>query len=453
MSQSNIPDINPDITLNREDVINLLLASIAMEELSLAHIVNAEGEKLQYVLGTIPGLDEAATLDEILQVNDNVQDMLSTVIKKELLLDNKLNQVTKIIPDGSTGVTGPTGPAGATGPTGPAGATGPTGPTGELVPGDPLFNVLGGGGTATVGVGEDLIFVSDTLDINVSDQSAVVSLETTAEAGPTGATGPTGPIGETGPIGPTGDTGEVGPTGPTGDTGEMGPIGPTGDTGEIGPTGPTGDTGEVGPTGPAGDTGEVGPTGPTGDTGEMGPTGPTGDTGEIGPTGPTGATGPNVATTGFSARRTPTTLATTNQLGDWTVSSPNFSSESFNPTTGDFTVPESGRYAIKAIVSYTTTAAISVSLGTGIDPSFVIRRTSPTTTDLITGLFPLLNVNVLVLSLRAILGNSSVTLTGDVELNEGDVIGLFYESDGLNINLNLGGTTDSATVWSIHRIT
>lgn len=45
MSQPNLPNITPNITLSRSSVINLLLASIAMEELGLAHIINAEGEK------------------------------------------------------------------------------------------------------------------------------------------------------------------------------------------------------------------------------------------------------------------------------------------------------------------------------------------------------------------------------------------------------------------------
>ena len=46
MSYPNLPNITPTITIKREDVINLLLASIAMEELSLAHIINSEGEKI-----------------------------------------------------------------------------------------------------------------------------------------------------------------------------------------------------------------------------------------------------------------------------------------------------------------------------------------------------------------------------------------------------------------------
>ena len=78
-------------------MINLLLASIALEELGLAHIINAEAEKIQYALGTIPGLTPAATLADILDVNESVQDMLELVMKKELLLESKLKQIIKAL--------------------------------------------------------------------------------------------------------------------------------------------------------------------------------------------------------------------------------------------------------------------------------------------------------------------------------------------------------------------
>ncbi len=38
MSFPTIPNINPSITLTRENAIDLLLASIAFEELGLAHV-------------------------------------------------------------------------------------------------------------------------------------------------------------------------------------------------------------------------------------------------------------------------------------------------------------------------------------------------------------------------------------------------------------------------------
>ncbi|WP_242503588.1 MULTISPECIES: hypothetical protein [Bacillus cereus group] len=48
------------------------MASIALEKLGLAHIINAEAEKIQYAIGTLSGLSPAATLVEILAVNESV---------------------------------------------------------------------------------------------------------------------------------------------------------------------------------------------------------------------------------------------------------------------------------------------------------------------------------------------------------------------------------------------
>lgn len=51
MSLPTFPDEN--LSINREDAVNYILTSIAMEELALSHILNAEGEKIQYVIGTL----------------------------------------------------------------------------------------------------------------------------------------------------------------------------------------------------------------------------------------------------------------------------------------------------------------------------------------------------------------------------------------------------------------
>lgn len=166
MSQPSFPE-TPDVT--REDVINQILSSVAMEELGLSHIINAEGEKLQYILGTIPGLaGPAATIEDLLDANESVQNLLQSASYNQLFLKSKMQQaLASSEMAGPTGATGPTGPAGdpggPTGPTGPAGATGPIGPAGAQ--------------------------------------------------GPTGAPGPTG---DTGPTGPTGAQGSTGATGPTG---------------------------------------------------------------------------------------------------------------------------------------------------------------------------------------------------------------------------------------------
>lgn len=186
MSLPSFPNVDPPI--QREDAVNQILSSIAMQELGLSHILNAEGEKLQYILGTLPGLSgPPATVSDVLAANESVRSMLEMAAQNQLFLKAKMQGALAASP--MQGPTGPTGPTGATGPAGgPAGPTGPAGPAGAT--------------------------------------------------GATGATGPTGPTGATGATGATGPAGAVGATGATGITGA------TGATGAMGPTGPTGPDGE-----------------------------------------------------------------------------------------------------------------------------------------------------------------------------------------------------------------
>ena len=181
MSLPSFPNIDPPI--QREDAVNQILSSIAMEELGLSHILNAEGEKLQYILGTLPGLSgPAATVEDVLSANESVRNLLKAAVQNQIFLKAKMQGALEASPmQGPAGPTGPTGSAGATGATGATGAAGATGATGSV-----------------------------------------------------GATGATGPAGPTGPTGPTGATGPAGPTGPD----LFGPDGPTGPTGPAGPTGP-----------------------------------------------------------------------------------------------------------------------------------------------------------------------------------------------------------------------
>ncbi|MCY9530350.1 hypothetical protein M5X04_13580 [Paenibacillus alvei] len=149
MSQSNIPNITPIISVTRDDAINLLLSSIALEELGLSHIINAEGEKIQFALGTLPGVTSPpATISDILLVNQSVRNTIQDLTKKEFLLQNKLDSILSTpISVGPTGPTGPTGPStgvtGTTGATGAIGATGATGATG-------VTGVTGAPGTGAI---------------------------------------------------------------------------------------------------------------------------------------------------------------------------------------------------------------------------------------------------------------------------------------------------------------
>ena len=107
MSFPNIPDVNPIINFRQEDAVNLLLASIAFEELGLAHLINAEAEKIQFVLGTLPGRTPTTppTIDDLLTINRSVEQILRDVIKKEMLLQFKLEDVISISTTTSTSTT------------------------------------------------------------------------------------------------------------------------------------------------------------------------------------------------------------------------------------------------------------------------------------------------------------------------------------------------------------
>ncbi|MBD0399528.1 collagen-like protein [Bacillus sp. 2211] len=216
MSQPNLPNITPVVTLSRDDTINLLLSSIAMEELGMAHILNAEGEKIQYALGTIPGLTgPPSSLADILNLNESVRDTLDSLMKQELLPGSKLDSISNI-------------------PTlaGPTGATGPTGVTGAGLQGIVAFNPLI---APTYTTGQVVLYNGSSYVANVNSPSGTP--ETSADytllaaAGSTGATGSTGPTGITGATGGTGSTGITGVTGPTGVTGATGITGPPGSTG------------------------------------------------------------------------------------------------------------------------------------------------------------------------------------------------------------------------------
>src|SRR5690625_4095700 len=89
-----IPDFTPEISITREDAGVLLLASIAKEEMALAHIVNAEAEKLQYVHGTLfEGQRPTHAVDVAMVVNESMLRMMHTVTTKEVLLQMQLSNV------------------------------------------------------------------------------------------------------------------------------------------------------------------------------------------------------------------------------------------------------------------------------------------------------------------------------------------------------------------------
>lgn len=96
MSMPSIPNLNPQISINRNDAVNMILSSIGMEEMSLAHIVNAEAEKIQFALGTLETADGAASLSDIMAVNSSAKRMLRDVIKNQMLISMKMEDTVDL---------------------------------------------------------------------------------------------------------------------------------------------------------------------------------------------------------------------------------------------------------------------------------------------------------------------------------------------------------------------
>jgi len=77
--------------IKREDAISQIISSIAMEELGLSHILNAEGEKIQFVLGTLECTSgPRPSVEDVLAVNESVKEMLDKTAENEKLLSEKL---------------------------------------------------------------------------------------------------------------------------------------------------------------------------------------------------------------------------------------------------------------------------------------------------------------------------------------------------------------------------
>ncbi len=69
-----------------------LLESIALQQAGLAHIINAEGEKIQTVLQM-----EQVSIADLLAVNRSVADVLTKVIKLEMVLEFKLQEIGRLL--------------------------------------------------------------------------------------------------------------------------------------------------------------------------------------------------------------------------------------------------------------------------------------------------------------------------------------------------------------------
>lgn len=86
-----MPVIKPsDTTL--EQSVGDIIESIAMEENAIAHILNAESEKLNAIIS-----QPNATPQQLMTANKSVKNTLDAIIRMESILQSKLNLFESII--------------------------------------------------------------------------------------------------------------------------------------------------------------------------------------------------------------------------------------------------------------------------------------------------------------------------------------------------------------------
>jgi len=90
---------NKDVLPTLEQSLSAIVASIAMEEAALSRVLNAESEKIKYVIdcAKTKGCDNAC-LKDILAVNDSAADMIKTIVELQKILKDKLAIASKHLP-------------------------------------------------------------------------------------------------------------------------------------------------------------------------------------------------------------------------------------------------------------------------------------------------------------------------------------------------------------------
>lgn len=86
-----MPVIKPG-TITRAEAVGDIIESIAMEESSLSHILNAESEKIMAVVG-----NPDATADELLAINRSVKNTVGAITRLETILQAKLDMFQSTI--------------------------------------------------------------------------------------------------------------------------------------------------------------------------------------------------------------------------------------------------------------------------------------------------------------------------------------------------------------------
>ncbi|MEG1560673.1 MAG: hypothetical protein RRY79_07505 [Clostridia bacterium] len=80
-----MPILNPS-TITHGEAVGNIIESVAMEEAALAHILNAESEKIMAVVN-----NGNATPEQLLAVNASVKNAISAISRLEMQLQAKLD--------------------------------------------------------------------------------------------------------------------------------------------------------------------------------------------------------------------------------------------------------------------------------------------------------------------------------------------------------------------------
>jgi len=88
---------NPDEILTKEEALNAIMTSIALEEIALAKILTAESEKIEHATKSIDPKDKDQ-LELLLKINCSVADVIDKLNDLQFMLKGKLRLVVGSMP-------------------------------------------------------------------------------------------------------------------------------------------------------------------------------------------------------------------------------------------------------------------------------------------------------------------------------------------------------------------
>jgi len=87
--------IKPSEIPTSDQAIASIILSVAMEEMAISHILEAESEKINYI---IEATKNSGDITNLIAVNDSVNEVLKSIIKLQAILKTKLEVATNYVP-------------------------------------------------------------------------------------------------------------------------------------------------------------------------------------------------------------------------------------------------------------------------------------------------------------------------------------------------------------------